>query len=215
MQFDAHGHVESSPRELYQMAVDDPRRLLTAYLTTGTPHAFPNCQSYCKFLVAISDRIGVHPRNLYMRGSCHISYSIAPRTDKAWIAMRDDSDLDLVIVDSVYFHRFEEELRRWEIRNPVRAPDRGAKAAALRAQDRLFNLCRDESLPPSVCVHHQKAMESVAKTAHCGRVRNLNAFIYPDWHSAQVRYEYDLRKLREGIEHQWIATPPEMPLPAE
>jgi hypothetical protein len=216
MRFDDQGHIIwTSPRELYQMVVDNPRRLLTGYLMAGTPKAFPDCASYCDFLEAIWERTSVHPRNLYLRGSCHIGFSIAPRNEKVWIAMTDQSDLDLVIVDADYFHRFEAELRRWEQRNPVKSPtDKGAKAAARREQDRQCNCCRDEPLPSTVCIHHKKTMGRVAALAHCGRVRGLNAFLYPDWHSAQERYEFDLRKLRQGVEEGWLTPPPKHSLPS-
>jgi hypothetical protein len=32
---------------------------------------------------------------------------------------------------------------------------------------------------------------------------------------AQPRYEFDLRKLREGVEQGWLIPPPEKPLPPE
>ena len=130
--------------------------------------------------------------------------------------MGTDSDLDLVMVDAAYFHRLEDEVRHWEARNPVRwSRDKGAKAAERRAQDRQFNLCRDEGLPPTVCVHHQRVMKKVAALAHCGHVRALNAFIYSDWHSAQQRYEFDLRELREGVDKRRLPPPPASPLPRE
>lgn len=122
MKFDEHGHVVwASPRELYAEAVQSPQRLLSGYLMAGTPCAFATYSQYCDFVEAVAERTGVHARNLYVRGSCHIGFSIAPRSDKLWIVMGDDSDLDLVIVDAVYFHRFEAELRRWEERNPVKS----------------------------------------------------------------------------------------------
>jgi hypothetical protein len=217
MKFDEHGHVVwTSPRELYAEAVQSPQRLLSGYLMAGTPCAFATYSKYCDFLEAVAERTGVHTRNLYVRGSCHIGFSIAPRSDKLWIAMGDDSDLDLVIVDAAYFHRFEAELRRWEERNPVKSQqDKGAKAAERRMRDRQFNLCRDDGLPRAICVHHQNTLRRVAALAHCGRLRKLKTFIYPDWHSAQQRYEFDLRELREGVEKGWLTPPPDAPLPRE
>jgi hypothetical protein len=182
----------------------------------GTPRVFPNYPCFCDFVEAIAERTGVHPRNLYLRGSCHIGFSIAPKNDKVWIEMGRKSDLDLVIVDADYFQRFEEEIRRWEARNPVKSPqDKGAQAASRRAQDRQFNCCRDDGLPTTVCVHHRKTMERIAQLAHCGSVRHVSAFIYPDWHSAQERYEFDLRKLRDSVTEGWLTPPPATPLPRE
>lgn len=217
MKFDDEGHVVwPSPRALFGAAAESPRRLLTRYLLSGTPWAFATYPQYCDFLEAVTERTGIHPRNLYVRGSCHIGFSIAPRSDKLWIAMGEASDIDLVIVDADYFNRFDAELRRWESRNPVKSPrDRGAAASAKRAQDRLFNLCRDSGLPPTVCVHHQHVMEKIAALAHCGQHRPVNAFIYPDWHSAQQRYEFDLRELCRGVNSGSLTAAPEQPLARE
>ncbi|MEX1223337.1 MAG: hypothetical protein WEA31_02205 [Pirellulales bacterium] len=214
MNFDEQGRLVCSPPELYALAVANPHRLLIGYLMGGTPHVFARHEDYCVFLDAVSDGTGVHPKNLYVRGSCQIGFSIAPRAHKVWCAVGPSSDLDLVIVDPGYFRRCEDELRRWEARNPVRSPQaKGAAAAENRAQDRLFNCFRDKGLPRVVCVHHRKMMEKVAQLAHCGHVRDVSAFIYPDWHSAQERYEFDLRKLCDGVKNGSFIAPPEVPLP--
>src|SRR5258708_39057064 len=117
MKFDEHGHIVWTPEELYNLAKTNPLRLVDGYLTTGTPWAFEAYAHYCDFLEAMAERTGVHPRNLYLRGSCQIGFSIAPKK-KAWMVMQENSDLDLVIVDEGYFTRFEREVRWWEDRNP-------------------------------------------------------------------------------------------------
>lgn len=215
MNFDEQGHLVCTPTKLYEMAVANPLRLLNGYLMAGTPWAFAEYTHYCDFLGAVSERTGVHVKNLYVRGSCHIGFSIAPDVDKVWAAMGHKSDLDLVIVDADYFHRCEEELRRWEARNPVAGLQQAAKAAARRAQDRQFNCFRDKPLPKVVCVHHQKTMARIAALAHCGHKRNVSAFIYPDWHSAQQRYEYDLALLCAGVKQGSLPPPPEQPFPRD
>lgn len=129
--------------------------------------------------------------------------------------MGEQSDLDLVIVDADYFHRCEEELCRWEARNPVTNLQQQATAAARRAQDRRLNCLRDNNFPLVVCVHHRNAMEKVAALEHCGHKRDVSAFIYPDWHSAQQRYEYDLSQLCAGVQKGSLPPPPEQPLPRD
>jgi hypothetical protein len=216
MKFDEHGHVIWTPRTLYDLARTDPLRLVNHYLMGGTPWAFPEYDSYCDFLEAVAERTGVHPRNLYMRGSCHIGSSIAPRP-KVWTVMHSDgpkpSDLDLVIVDEAYFARFEREVRWWEDRNPGESLQGWAsKAFVRRQQDRQFNCCWDKALPPSICIHHQDTMRRVAEMRHCGLRRELSAFVYPDWLSARRRYEYDLRKLIEGVEAAELPPPGDQPV---
>ena len=111
------------------------------------------------------------------------------------------SNLDLVIVDEAYFTRFEREVRWWEERNPGEfLQGRASTAFERRQQDRQFNCCRDEALPPAVCIHHQDTMRCVAAMAHCGVHRTLSKLFYPDWLSARSRYDFDLRQLVNGVE---------------
>jgi len=218
MEFDTHGHVEWTPKTLYDLAKTAPLQLADRYLMAGTPRAFAEYDRYCLFLEAVADRIGVHPRNLYLRGSCHIGFSIAP-LPKVWTAMRSDpkpkpSDLDLVIVDEGYFTRFEREVRWWEDRNPGEYLQSDAsKAFERRQQDRQFNCCRDEALPPAICIHHQDTMKRVADMQHCGMHRALSAFIYPDWLSARKRYEFDLRVLVKNVESGKLPPPGDEAIP--
>jgi hypothetical protein len=58
-------------------------------------------------------------------------------------------------------------------------------------------------------------MVAVAEMQHCARKRRLSAFIYPDWHSARQRYEYDLRLLKEGIEGGKLTPPEDTPFPVQ
>lgn len=214
MRMDEEGRLVCTPAELHHMAMENPQRLLRGFLMGGTPRVFPSYQSYCDFLDAVSDRTGVHTKNKYVRGSCHIGFSISPRVDKVWASVHEKSDIDLVIVDSVYFARAEEELRHWEARNPVSPTGKGAAAVERRAQDRQFNCLRDKGLPKVVCVHHQKMMASIAEMSHCGGRREVSAFVYPDWCSAQQRYEFDLQDLCEKIARQTLPPPPPEPLPS-
>ena len=87
MEFDSQGHVQWTPRTLYDLAKTAPLRLVNRFLMNGTPAAFPDYGRYCDFQEAVAERTGVHPRNLYLRGSCHIGFSIAPQP-KVWTAMR-------------------------------------------------------------------------------------------------------------------------------
>ena len=140
MEFDKHGHVIWTPKTLYDLAKSAPLQLVNRYLMTGTPWAFPEYGRYCDFLEAVAERTGVHPRNLYLRGSCQIGFSIAPKPT-AWTAMRSGpnrSDLDLVIVDEAYFTRFEREVRWWEDRNPANT-SKGRRPKRLNAASKTVS----------------------------------------------------------------------------
>lgn len=168
MTINEHGQIVWTPKDLFALAVEKPRLLISGFLMAGhTPAAFPNHESYCDFLDAICERTGVHPRSLYLRGSCQIGFSIAPRVEKVWVKMGDSSDLDLVIIDSGYYRRIEEEIRNWEIRNPGSAfQDPHAMSFTRRQQDRFYNCCRDDAFPAVVGVHRcgNETLRQISKT---------------------------------------------------
>jgi hypothetical protein len=148
MKFDPEGHLEITPSELHQLARDDPRRLIDQYLIQGTPAVFPTYDTYYQFLREISCRLDVHPRNLILRGSSKLGFSIAPKVDKVWYEAREDSDLDLAIVDTAYYERIDQEVIRWEERNRAdRLEGRASKRFLDRQEDRYFNCCRIKDLP--------------------------------------------------------------------
>ncbi len=62
--FDEEGHIVWSPKELYQMVLEDSLRLVNGYLMGGnTPRAFDEYAQYCDFVEAVAERTGVHPRS--------------------------------------------------------------------------------------------------------------------------------------------------------
>jgi hypothetical protein len=213
MRFDPEGRLVLTPRQLFQLAHDRPTRLVDHYLVPPTPHAFPTYEAYGDFLQEVSLRLGVHPRNLFLRGSCQIGFSITPRVEKVWMAMDEQSDLDLAIIDAVYYDRIDQEVIRWEERtraHRVRGP--AARHFEDRQRDRFFNCCRVDNLPRHLCAHHADAVEAVAQMRHCGRYRALKAFIFRDWYSLRSRYLFDLQELKKGVP-QFLPEPGDQPLP--
>jgi hypothetical protein len=53
-------------------------------------------------------------------------------------------------------------------------------------------------------------MDDIANMEHCGKQRDLNAFIFRDWWALRARFDFDVRELREGIPRK-LAPPPEKP----
>ena len=211
MQFDPEGHLSITPKQLFSLAHADRRRLIDHYLLVGTPIVFPDYSTHYDFLRAVSERIGVHPRNLVLRGSCQIGFSITPRFDKVWMEVGRRSDLDLAIIDAGYFERIDREVIRWEEHNRAdRVRGLAARRFSARQQDRFFNCCRVKDLPEHLFPDHFDAMRDVARQEHCGLYRDLNAFIFRDWWALRARYEFDLRELTEGVPNP-LPEPPDRP----
>ncbi len=200
MTFDPEGHLNITPKKLFQLAHEDPRRLIDHDLIPATPLAFGRYDDYCAFLHQISLRIGVHPRSILLRGSCQIGFSISPKVEKVWMAMDEQSDLDLAIIDATYYERIDQEVIRWEERTRA---DLGWGPSARyfedRQRDRFYNCCRVDDLPSHLCAHHAESMDDVAKMKHSGHFRPLKAFIFRDWYSLRSRYLFDLKQLKERI----------------
>ena len=199
MTFDPDGHIVLTPKQLFQWAKEDPRLLIDHYLIPATPAAF-SYAAYGLFLHQLSLRLGVHPRNLFLRGSCQIGFSITPKADKVWMAMDGESDLDLAIIDAAYYEKIDREVMSWEER--TRAAQGWGPAAERfgdRQRDRFYNCCRVDDLPYHLCPHHAEAMQDVAGMRHCGRPRTLKAFIFRDWYSLRSRYLSDLNQLTARI----------------
>ena len=216
MRFDEEGHLQWTPTGLYNLIDAGPQRLVDRYLLNATPRAFPTYAGYHDFLEEVAGRIAVHPKNLFLRGSCQIGFSIAPKR-KAWTAMGTGSDLDLAIVDEDYFGRLDRQIQICEEINRAEffSGDDSRHYVARQKDRRDFNCCRADPLPGSLCVHHQDMTRSVAEMRHCGLHRPLKAFVYRDWWSVRRRYEYDLDQLRRGILGGRVPPPPEEPFPAD
>jgi hypothetical protein len=82
MRFDEEGHVVVTPRE-WQDAIANPDQLVNDVWLPGTPWAFPTYGGYRRFWTFLSERLGVHPNNIIVRGSTKIGFS-APRPDLVW-----------------------------------------------------------------------------------------------------------------------------------
>jgi hypothetical protein len=60
MTFDEQGRIVWTPKNLFALALANPRRLISGLLMAGhTPAAFPDHERYCDFLDAIWERTGV------------------------------------------------------------------------------------------------------------------------------------------------------------
>ena len=199
MYFDAEGHVVITPRE-WQAELADPGKLTKDIWLVGTPWAFPTHAGFRDFLAFLADRLGVHPNNMAIRGSTKIGFSISPRADKVWVAMRPESDLDLAIVDPDYYHFFDREIRNYERRIwDERSSVPEMRKAASRCEHRKFYTYRYQEMPNISCVQdHRAHLSDVPVQQFCGYPRNLTTFIYRDWWSVHERCEYDLRCLRKA-----------------
>jgi hypothetical protein len=200
MHFDAEGHVVVTPRE-WQAGLADPGRLTRDTWLVGTPWAFPTSKAFRDFVAFLSDRLGVHPNNLVVRGSTKIGFSISCKADKVWVVMRPDSDLDLAIVDPDYYHYFDREIRSHERKLGGRLfRGKELKKAVGRRESRKFYTYRYQDMPDIGCVQDHKGHLSEAPVEQCsGCPRLLTAFIYRDWWSVQARCEYDLRDLQRAL----------------
>ena len=148
MTFDQEGHLLLSTFEFFMRAQCDRRTLTNFCLLSGTPHAFPKYEQYCTFTENVAALFGIPVKEMVIRGSGNLGYSIAPRPEKLWRPMRAESDLDLAIVSEKVFDRISSEVKEWE--------DRNAKAInPLRKEGKKF--CRRQEYAPFNCIPDRKS----------------------------------------------------------
>jgi hypothetical protein len=213
MQFDTEGHVVITPRE-WQERLEDRAKLTREAWLVGTPWAFATYANFREFVAFLADRLGVHPNNVAVRGSTKVGFSISPKPDKIWVAMRPDSDLDLAIVDPDYYHFFDREIRAYERRLGSRCFRQPEYEKFMdRRENRKFYVYRYLDMPDIGCVHDHKAHLAEAPLEQCCGNRPLSAFIYPDWWSVQSRCEHDLWDLRKALERNNLPAGVDVPRP--
>ena len=96
------------------MALTDKARLINTILLPGTPRAIPSHAQCHDLLHHISEKMGIHPNNLFFKGSTKIGFSIAPKAEKVWMEYGPPSDLDLAIVDPGFYQMVDYEVGRWK-----------------------------------------------------------------------------------------------------
>jgi hypothetical protein len=200
MEINKEGHILVTPREVCDR-LDEPARLINDVLIPGTPRAFPSYRQYCDFLASCADLLGVHPRNIVIRGSAKVGFSVTPDPERVWMEMRADSDVDLAIVDPDYYHYFDREIRMYE-RDPANNVFQGPqfRKSIARRDQRRFYTYRYFDLPDIGCVaEHNANLKALPVEQCCGQPRPVDAFVFRDWWSLYSRWEFDLRDLRRAI----------------
>jgi hypothetical protein len=207
MHINREGHILITPREFEAYLRGDFNVLINDIWLAGTPRAFPTYANWCRFLRYLADGLGVHPRNIVVRGSTKIGFSIAPHEDSAWMRVRPDSDLDLAIVDPDYYHYFDREFRHYERVSEGRA-FRGSEAWKTfgRIKTRAYYTYRYHHFPDLQCVQNHLAVLNAAPVEPCcGLARELNAFIYRDWWALYGRCRLDLTDLSRALSRGEVA----------
>lgn len=216
MRHDEHWRIEWSPKEFFDLARDEPRRLINQYLLQATPRAFPSFDDYYEFLEHVSDCFNIPPRSVILRGSSQIGFSIKPDNDKLWQHHDEKSDLDVAAVDPDFYDDTERKLRRWEQASrfgEVQTSSRDAQRFESRQQDRFYHCCRLHDLPNHLSGHYRDAIKDIADQAYSGIWRPVKIFIYRDWWALRSRYESDLRQLCEGVKGGSLVEPGDAALP--
>lgn len=205
MKFDDEGHVIVTPREVHQLALTDKARLINSVLIPGTPQAFPAFEGYRELLHHITENMGIHPNNLFFKGSTKIGFSIAPKAKKAWMEYGPGSDLDLAIVDPGFFQVVDHEVGRWE-RNAANRDDMFQGGRRFREyKDRnkhkgTHDCFRFFDLPSIACMDTLTECLATAPVKECcGSNRPLTAFVFRDWWGVFKRYDSDLHQLCRGL----------------
>jgi hypothetical protein len=228
MRYDEHGHVRITPRQLHEMAFEDPDGLINHWLMPGTPWAFATSDNYARFLDYLTDRTGIHPHHFLFRGSTKIGFSISPNREeiKVWRRFGEGSDLDLAITDPHFFTTVDEQVRQWDRQPENRQNVYRFKTSAefRRYRNRIYQKGRHDcyrffDMPPKLpCLEALDKVLREAPRAECcvHTFVDFKAFIFRDRWSVHRRYHTDLDDLRRELTRRVDPFPagPDEPFPA-
>lgn len=185
--FDEQGHFIIRPCDLLEAAVSEPSRLVSDVLCHGTPAIFGKYSEYRDFVNLVSNALSISPLAIWVRGSAHVGFSIAPNPGKAWVSHGPESDIDLAIVDPDRYHLLDTEIRSWERSESVDF----LRAKKLRDGRRYYQY-RHWDLPSTpACDEYKEKVESAANKMS----REVTAFFFRDAWSLHERWIKDLRDL--------------------
>ncbi|MCE2814327.1 MAG: hypothetical protein LW850_28395 [Planctomycetaceae bacterium] len=205
MYFDQQGHIVVTPKQLHQLAVENRKRLIHAALLPGTPAAIPTHDQHFDLLQHFADSLGIHPNNLFFKGSTKIGFSIAPKSKKVWMAFGPESDLDLAIVDAEFFSRIDNEVGMWERSLENRQKLFRVNSLLKAHKDRgyhkgTFDCYRFFDLPNIDCMNKLNECINTAPVVQCcGIQRPMNAFVFRHWWGVYNRYDHDLHCLCRAL----------------
>lgn len=211
--FSIHGHVIFPPTAFATALEGDLERLCDDVLMVGTPFVFPNYKAFCDFTHDLGAALGVHPRNLYLRGSARFGYSTTPRTSKLWGNFRaltdtKPSDIDVAIIDSELFNNVNRLIIRWEERRTMPSPNQPHSSDWLRRRElRGAGMVYSKLLPPRVFSAHVRSLKSFDTTPYIGGRRTLTTMIFRDAWAFRKRWIRDLREIKRCVDNGCVPGP--------
>lgn len=86
--------------------------LARLWLSEGIPYAFRDCPAlYETMRTWLSNKLGVHAKEISMVGSARIGYSLSP--NKNWKQFDKDSDFDMFCVSEKQFSMLQDDFLQW------------------------------------------------------------------------------------------------------
>lgn len=114
-----------TPQELVQLISesDNLGDLAQQVIFSGTPYVFESDpEVWVRARSQLATSLASNEDNIYIVGSAKMGYSLAPR--KFGRPFADDSDIDVVIVDSTLYDTMWASILRWHYRRRHRLPSR-------------------------------------------------------------------------------------------
>lgn len=188
IRFDEEGHILISPAQFLAAAEADPIHLVEDVLCYGTPALCRTYGSYRTFIHNTAKALKVSPLSIWIRGSAHVGFSIAPRAGKVWTGVNNESDVDLAIVDPDHYHRLDVEIRDWGRSAP---PEDFSRLKRL-SESRRYYCYRHHDLPSThTCDQYKSNIAKIAANIQ----RDITAFFYRDYWALHDRCTKDIRDL--------------------
>ncbi len=189
--FDNEGHAELAP-ELFRQIVRERsfEYLINGILTRATPRLFDTLAWHVEFAGKVADAVSVHPRNIVIRGSTLLGYSLRP--DRFGRPIHEESDIDLAIIDPDYYHVIDRQIRYLESQGKLHRKLRDNEAKRNRRKEfRKFYCYRYFDLPGIPMIQEQdRQLGKIADALPTKRI--ISTFVFRDWLSLFSKWKREL-----------------------
>jgi len=201
-------------QELRQLIFTTPtEQLVDQYVFAGDPHVFRNAPSdYQLLLDDLASSLGILASAITIVGSAKTGFSMDP--EAFGTPFRDESDVDVVIIDEGRFDRLWHALISWEYRL---GPQQGYRRAWLKRRhddiywgwffdDRLntSGLSRAAALRVVRDISNEwfEAFQSVGLRHATLAGRKFRGRLYRTWNHARMYHVHGLLKYRDNFERE-------------
>lgn len=188
--------VRMNAKELSDLAKKGHVEEILAQLFSGAPFAFSEKPAeYPKFCQQIATRLKCQPANVVVVGSGRFGFSMAPH--KFGRPFHNRSDIDVVIVDPIFFDNAWLELIRYDVRSLTFDNDVQQSLREHRSNNVFWGYIEPYNLKTALSMYRESWFPMIAGLGFFRATagRSVKARVYRTWEHAKNYHRYGIRLL--------------------